>query len=164
MVLHFGQHDFVTRSQLRFAPTPRDEVDAFRSPMGEHNLLGRLGIEETADPLAGCLKQLRGLLAEIVYAAMYVGVAARINVDHCLDDLPGTLRCGGVVEIHQRAAAADGLRQDREILPQSLGVEARYCAHCHRFRCEVGGLTARQVNTLQPGTVASLSLQLTDRS
>ena len=90
------------------------------------------GVEQRADLFPGVVEQLVRLLGQLVNAAMDVGVVPFVAIDDRLDDLPRTLRAGGVVEIDQRHAGADRAAQDGKVGPASLDVERRRCrGRCH---------------------------------
>ena len=59
-------------------------------------------VEELLYTSSGMLVSVGSLLAEAVYAAMYVGVDAGITIGDGFDDAAWFLRRGGVVEVYQR--------------------------------------------------------------
>ena len=122
MVLHPGDQDLVAGLERAPAPALGDEVDRLGRAAGEDDLAGRRGVEEPGHPRAHAVVRHGGALAQVVHAPVDVGVLGGVEPGDRVDDAPGLLAGGGVVEVDQRLAAHP-LREDREILAQPLDVE-----------------------------------------
>ena len=117
VVLHPGDQDLVSGGERAPAPALGDEIDALGGAPGEDDLLRRRGVHEPGDPVADGVVRRGGPLAQVVDAAMDVGVLGRIEAADGLDDRPGLLAGRGIVEIDQ-GLAVDPPGKDREILPE----------------------------------------------
>src|SRR5436309_941311 len=73
MMLHVRNNDLVSRLDMLFPVSIRDEVDAFGSPADENDFSGVRRVDETLDLRAGVFVLPRGSLAERMNAAVDVG-------------------------------------------------------------------------------------------
>ena len=104
MVLHDGEHDLVALADMGAAIGLRHEVDAFGGVAGEDDLGVGLRIDEAAHGLARLLVIGGGEVAQIMQAAMDVGVFVRIGALDGVEHGFRLLRRGAVVEIDERLA------------------------------------------------------------
>jgi hypothetical protein len=100
VVLHARDDHLVALLQACAPPAGGDQVDPLRRPAREQNalLVGR--VDERSHLAAGLLVGVGGDLAEVVDAAVDVGVLLLVVAAHRVNDLPRLLRRGAVVEIN----------------------------------------------------------------
>ena len=125
MMLHLRQDDLVARLQELPAPRGGDKVDRFGRVAGKDDLAGLARIQEGADLLARGFHAVGADLAEIVDAAMHVGIFVLVDLALGVDHLARFLRRGRAVQEDQRLAMHRA-RQDREIPPGCVDVENRF--------------------------------------
>ena len=124
VVFEGGEQDLVAGLQAGARVRLRHQVDRFGGAAREDDLARRRGVHEVAHALARVFEHRGGFLAQLVHAAMHVGVVALFvgvdRVDHALR----ALRRGRAVEEHQRFAVHLA-RQDREVAPHAIRVIGR---------------------------------------
>ena len=98
-MLHFGNEDLVTCLQSAAAVALRDQVDRFGRPAHEHDLARACGVDEPPHLLARDFVGLRRTLAQIMNAAMNVGVEILVVANLAVDDRFRLLGRRGVVEV-----------------------------------------------------------------
>ena len=84
-------------------------------------------MDKLAHLLTGSLMQVGGLLREIVYATMYVGINVKVLLTHGIKDAEWFLRGGSIIEIDQRSAVYFTL-QNRKILAYFLDIDRAHKA------------------------------------
>src|SRR5689334_2051019 len=117
-MLHLGDQDFICRHETT-AIALRHEVDPVGGTAGENHLAWESGIQEPAGLLPYRVIRLRRRLAQVMDAAVNVGIVQTVVAAHGIDDRLRLLRRGGVVEIHQRLAMHLTLK-DGEVLSDPL--------------------------------------------
>ena len=80
VVLELGGDHHVARTQVRPAPRVGDQVDGLGRVAHEHDLALARGVEEPGDLAPGRLEALGRVLAQLVDAAVDVGVVVRVRV------------------------------------------------------------------------------------
>ena len=122
VMLQPRDHDLVPGGES--APTVRlgDEVDGLGRAPHEDDFLAPSGPDQALDRLACPLVGLRGPHAEFMDAAVNVGVVLGVVATDRVDHAPGLLRCGGVVQIDQRATI-DRLLEDRKLATNTVDVQ-----------------------------------------
>ena len=114
MMLHDRHDDLVTLLH-QFAKTARHQVDGLSGATGEDDFIRLLRIDEAANGLAGRLVEIGGLLREVVYTPVDIGIDVEVFLTHRIEHAQRLLRCGGIVEIDQRTVI-DRAREYGEIL------------------------------------------------
>ena len=133
VVLDRRDKHLVTRPEPGPAEALCDEVHTLRRAPYVHDL-ARLGRVEEALPGDPCsLVEPGRALAQVVHAAVDVGVVLGVEAGDGVDHLPRLLRRGGVVEVHEGPAVGDGLAEQREVRPHAFDVE-----RCARRGAEQG--------------------------
>ena len=115
VMLHHREQHLVAGAQVGLTPGAGHQVDRLAGIAGVHDLAGTGRPHEGRHLLAGMLKALGGAGAELVSAAMHVGVVVAVVMLQRLQHLAGLLAGGGVIQIDQRLAQASDLAQEREI-------------------------------------------------
>jgi hypothetical protein len=115
VVLHLGQHDQVARVDVGAAPGIGHEIDALAGIAREDNLFALTRIDKACHLDSRLLHAGRGLFADLIDAAMHIGIVHLIVLGHRLDYRARLLRAGRTVEIHQRFAVYLA-RQNRKVL------------------------------------------------
>ena len=126
VVLHLAEHDPVPRPDAVPSPGGGHQVDGLGGPAHEHHLPGVLRAQEAGGAGPGPLVGLGGPVAQLVDAAVDVGVVAAVVAVQRLQHLAGTLAGGRAVEVGQRAAVYL-LGQDGEVLPHPVPVDGPRC-------------------------------------
>jgi hypothetical protein len=124
VVLHFRQHDLVTRLDQRRQIGVGDQVDGFGAALGKDDLVFARGIEELRHRPPRRLIAVRGGGGEEMHPPMNIGIFAAGEVAHRIQHHGRFLGAGAGIQIHQ-PLAIDLARQDREILPGLFGIEGR---------------------------------------
>ena len=101
----------------------RDQIDRLGGAAHEDDFVARARVDEALHAIARALVHRRGFLAQGMHAAMDVGMVMAFVIVHRIDDALGALRRGAIVQIGQ-GLAVDHARQDREMPPRGLDVEA----------------------------------------
>ena len=114
VVLHPGDQHFVTRSEPYLAQACGNEIDRLGGSPGKDDFVGPRRIDVIAHLVPGALVGVRGTLAQLVHAPVYVGVVAPFVGNHGIDHGLGPLRRGGAVQVGQRLAV-HLLKQRREV-------------------------------------------------
>ncbi len=123
VVFERGEQDLVAALQARPRVGLRHEVDGFGGAAREDDFARGGGVDEGAHALARMLEHLRGFLAQLVHAAVHVGVVQLFVVVDRRDDAGGALRRGGAVEEDQRRAVHLA-GEDGEVAPHAFCVVA----------------------------------------
>ena len=114
VVLHLGNDDLVARRKMGLGPGAGDQVDRLGHIPGEDDILRRRRVQQAGNLLAHAFIGLGRRTAQIMGAAMDVGVFAGIAVLHRIENGLRLLRARAVVEEAQRPVV-DRARQDRKI-------------------------------------------------
>ena len=104
VVLHVGDEDLVALADVLAAVGLGHDVDGLGRAARKHNLAGDMAADELRDLLARLFVGVRGHLAEMVYAAMHVGVLRVVVVRNRLHHLARRLRGGRVVQVDEGLA------------------------------------------------------------
>ena len=123
VVLHLGQDDDVAAGDVLPAPRVRHEVDRLGRVAAEDDLVAVRGVDEAGDARPGRFVGRGRALADLVDAAVDVGVVLAVVGVHRLDDGERLLAGGGRVEVDERAAVGRRGREDRELRADHLGDE-----------------------------------------
>src|SRR5207245_7496802 len=112
------------------APRLRHQIDAFGRPASEDDLVGCRSADVFRDVLPGNFVSFRRARAQLMQAAMHVGVVVLVVIPQRIQHRLWLLRCRGAVEVDQGMAVGP-LAQDREILADSLPIysAAGYLVH-----------------------------------
>lgn len=123
VVLHLRDHDPVARAEPVCVAQPvRDEVDALRGVLGEHDLV-LVGTDEVRDRAPRALVRLRRLAGQLVGAAVHGGVVPEVEVPFGVQDLERFLRGGPGVEVDEPGTAVHRPSEDREVLAERVHIE-----------------------------------------
>ena len=134
MVLHFREQDDIVGANEFSAPRLRDQIDALGRAAGKHDLLCIGGPEIIRDPLPRSFVGFGRARAQLVQAAMHIGVGVLVILPQNFEHRARLLRRRGVVEINQ-GPAMDALAQDGEILTQRFPINRRACGSVHGLIC-----------------------------
>ena len=126
VMLELGEQDGVAGLEVVERPCRGDKIDALGGAASEDDLLGGAGVDELRDAFASTFVNAGGAIAQLVNAAMDVGVVVLVVALDGLENLTRFLRGGAVVEVDERVPV-DLLIQDREIFAQLLPVDC--CSH-----------------------------------
>ena len=129
VVLHGGDDDFVAGLDMSAAIGVGDQVDALGDAADEDDLAPVGGIEEALDLDAGLFVMAGGTLAQLMHAAMDVGIIRLVELVHGVENALRLLGGGGVIEIDQRFAV-DALVQHGELQARIARVDAGFGASC----------------------------------
>ncbi len=99
VMFHFREENDVALLKIFHAPGAGHEVDAFGGAAREDDFVRHFGIDEPAGASASFLEGGSSAIAQLMDAAMDVGVIAFVIVDEGVNDGPGFLGRSGVVEI-----------------------------------------------------------------
>ena len=122
VVLHLGGDDRITGADEGAAVGIGDQVQGLGRLAHEDHLAAIAGVDEPGHDVARALVALGGTGAEVVDAAMDVGVGGLVDVDQRLDHLTRLLRRRRRIEEYQ-PLAVHGLGQDRKVGADLLEVE-----------------------------------------
>jgi hypothetical protein len=122
VVLHRCYDYVVARFEDASPKALGDEIDSVCGPAGEDHFARGPGVDEPGDFLADLVVGVGGPLAQVVDAAVDVGILLGVEPADRVDDRLGLLAGRGVVEIDQRLAA-DLLTQNREVLADTFDVQ-----------------------------------------
>jgi hypothetical protein len=117
VMLHFREQNHVAGLEIFCSPRTRDEIDAFGRAAHEDDFVGAFGVDEFRGARARGFKGVRGAIAQLVDAAMDIGVVVFVIMHERVNHRARFLRRGGVVEINQRLAV-DFLIENRKIFSQ----------------------------------------------
>ena len=104
VMLHHRDDDLIARLHHRLGERGGHEVESLGGAAREDDFRRRAGVDEAAHRLAGSLMELGSLYAEVVDAAVHIGVGVEVLVAHGVEHTHRLLRRGGVVEINERLA------------------------------------------------------------
>jgi hypothetical protein len=107
VVLDIADDDLVAGLQVRRPPALGYQVDRLGGAAQEHDLalVGR--IEKPPHLLARRLEMVGRALAQLVDAAMHIGVVAAVELGDAVDDLARLLRAGAGIQEHQPGIALE---------------------------------------------------------
>src|SRR5258708_13030682 len=97
----------------------RHEMERLGGAADKDDFVGAASVEEGAGSLARLLEMIGRALAQLVNAAMHIGVVATVELGNAVDDARRLLRAGAGIEKHQPGIVL----VDRELAAQRLGVE-----------------------------------------
>ena len=117
VMLHFREQNHVAGLEVFCSPRTRDEIDAFGRAAREDDFVGAFGVDEFRGARARGFERVRRAIAQLVDAAMDIGVVVLVVMHERVNHRARFLRRGGVVEINQRLAV-DFLIENRKILSQ----------------------------------------------
>lgn len=121
MVLERRDDNLIALANELIAPCVGNKVYGLGRIASEDNL-GRIGrSKERGDSLAGILIERGADVAEMVYAAVYIGIYSTIDVVVCVDYALWLLRRSGIVEIYE-LAAVDFLGKDWELRTDAVDI------------------------------------------
>ena len=86
VVLHLGEEDDIAGLHEGVAPGVGDQVDALGGAAREDDFLGAAGVEEFPRPLSRRLEGIRGTVAQLVDAAVDIGVVALVVTHQSVND------------------------------------------------------------------------------
>ena len=158
VVLECGEQDFIAALQPVARVRLRHQVDRLRSATREDDFARRRCVDEAAHFLARFLEKIGGFLAQLVHAAMHVGVRIGLVAIDRRDHARGSLRRGGAVEVHQRLAVHLAA-QDGEIAPHALRVVT-----IHRGEIRVHGLPNNPSSAETSLSCTAISASISARS
>ena len=124
MVLHFRQENHVSSANKFPAPCLRHQIDALGRPACENDFVRARRADVLCNTPPRVLVSLCRAGAQIVQAAMHIGVVVLVIVPKRIDHRPRFLRRGRVIKIDQRMAMGLFV-QNREIFAKGLPI---YCA------------------------------------
>ena len=125
VVLQVREDDLVVRADELAPVALHDQVDRVGHVRREDDLAVLGGIEVALHLAPRLLVGLGRGLREGMHAAMDVRVLPLTVADQPVDDLPGHLARGAVVEVDERLAVRPDVAEDREVGAQALDVERR---------------------------------------
>ena len=103
MVLELGNDNLIALANQRITKTASQHIETVGSAFGEDNLFGGLGVNELGDFLARLLVFLRCHLAEVVHAAVDIGIPMAVCLSNSVYHRLWFLRRGSIIQIHQCA-------------------------------------------------------------
>ena len=121
VVLHHGEEHFIALAEIGISPGASHKVDRLTGIAREDDLAGAGGGNETRCGRARRLKRFGRPGAELMGAAVHIGVISAVVMLKRFEHHPGFLAGGGVIEIDQGRPIRGGLGQDREIGARALG-------------------------------------------
>ena len=101
MMFHLAQQNLIARTQIRPAPSRRDEVDAFGATAREDDRVRIRRIDEFGNLDARLFVTPRCHFTQVMRRAVQVGVLGFVKLARAFDDSARFLRCVGVVEINK---------------------------------------------------------------
>ena len=114
VVLHAGDDDLISGLEELAAVAAGDQVQPLGRASHVDDLRDVGRVDEPADCLTTGFVVVGGPLAQGVHAAVHVGIVVQVVVADGVDNRPGLLRGGRVVQVDQ-GFAVDQLIQDREV-------------------------------------------------
>src|SRR5260370_14353097 len=140
VVVEDGEHYQVAGPDVLSTPRVRDQVDGLGRAAGVDDLLGRCGVDESADLFAGGLIALGRLLGDVIRGSVDVRVEVFEVVHHRAGYLPRPLCRVGGIEIR------DARLEDGEVLADRGDVEPASA---------VGAHSGTSTNTSSPSSVTA---------
>ena len=116
-MFQLGEENDIAGFKMFRTPRGGDEIDSFRRPARKNNFVGGFGVDEFSGTGARGFEGVRGAVAQLMDAAMNIGVVVFVIMHERINDAAGLLRRGGVVEINQRLAV-DLLMENGKISAQ----------------------------------------------
>src|SRR5215469_1884473 len=104
VMLHFGDQDDVSRTEVRSAPGGRNQVDSFRRSSGEDDRFCGGSAQKSGRAGPSILVELCGARAQGVYAAMNVSVILSVIPRDFIDHAVWMLGRCSIVQVNQRKA------------------------------------------------------------
>ena len=147
MVLQLGEQNLVAGLQMLKRPGRSDEVDALGGAPGEDDFLRGSGINEFRDAFARGFVSVGGAVAQLMDAAVDVGVVVLVVAHEGVDDLARFLAGGRVVEVDQ-PMPVDFLIEDWEVGAESGPI---WRVERHSGRREFDGKLAGDPNSTSGG-------------
>ena len=115
VMLHLGQYDQIAGGDVGRAPAVGHQIDALRRVAREDDLLALACIDETGGFHPRFLHCRRRFLADLVDAAMDIGMDGLVIVAHGVDDSTRFLRTCRTVKVNERFPVYLA-RQDRKVI------------------------------------------------
>ena len=115
VMLHDGEYYLVAIAEA-VAKRGSHKINGLRGSAREYYLSLGGGIDIFPHSPAGGLLAIGGFLRECMHASVHIGLVLQIHLFYAVPHLFGSLRCGGIIEIHQTAAMHLAL-QRREVAP-----------------------------------------------
>jgi hypothetical protein len=129
VVFHLREENHIALADETRAPGVCHQVDGLRGATCEDDGLGGRSADEAGDPFASLLELRGGAIAQLVQAAVDIGIVLLIKTRERVDDTPWLLAGGGIVEVDQ-GLAIDQLVQDRKLVPY-VNAQWAQCLHTH---------------------------------
>ena len=114
-MLHLREQDLVSGTEIGCAPGVSHQVDSLGRPTSKNDFVGALGVNKTRGACSRALESGRGAVAQLVDAAVDVGIVAFVIVAQRVQDLDRLLGRCCIVQVDQRVPM-HALVQSREIL------------------------------------------------
>ncbi len=99
-MLHFREQNHVAELKIFCAPRTGDKIDAFRRAARKNNFVGGFCVDKFCRARARGFKRIRRAIAQLVDAAMDIGIVEFVIMHQRVNDRARFLRRGGVVEIN----------------------------------------------------------------
>ena len=122
MVLHHTEQNAVACAHIRIAPGARHQVNRLGGVTGEDQLFVAARADEACHFAARTLEGEGGFLAQLVDAAMDIGVGVLVVLFQAHNHPPRLLRRSAAIQKRQQLAV-DLLLQDRELAAQGENVK-----------------------------------------
>src|SRR2546421_9001445 len=128
-MLRFRQHDAIPRRNIGITPAIGHQVNTFGGVACENHLLTLASIDEARHLHTRLLHPGRCLFADLVDAAMHIGMRGFVVGTHGLDDGMRLLRTGSAVQVDQWVPMyLTG--QDRKVYANVCGAAHLRLLHC----------------------------------
>ena len=128
VVLHVRDQDFITGLENRLSKAMGNQIDALGCAAGENDLVGVGQVEHCSQLRAGGFVSVGGPLAEVVDAAVDIGILRRVVGIEGIEDAARLLGSGGIVQVGQGLAPHFSLK-DGKVRPYGLAVECLGSSH-----------------------------------
>ena len=115
MVLHHREQHLITRLEVGVTPGARHQIDRLAGITGEHDFARTSGRHEISSDPSGPFEGVGGPGAELMGAAMDVGVIRGVIALQSIQHLARLLTGGRVIQIDQRLTGRSQLIENRKI-------------------------------------------------